>query len=211
MNSLAVIGICVAVAVIAAAAAGIFIFIRSRRKHDEGTGTGTAVSTSPSGLSDTPGDAGTESEPAAGPAPSEAGFPSAVEDHATAETSVGSSAGSETGGKRDEPESKQSRLVRLRARLAKTSNPFGRALFTILSQDTLTKSDWDDVEDTLMSVLKPASSWSMGSALMPASRGRKTLRQSMRCFAPSCWKWSIPALTVPSLLNGTATQAGRLQ
>ena len=150
MNSLAVIGICVAVAVIAAAAAGIFIFIRSRRKHDEGTGTGTAVSTSPSGLSDTPGDAGTESEPAAGPAPSEAGFPSAVEDHATAETSVGSSAGSETGGKRDEPESKQSRLVRLRARLAKTSNPFGRALFTILSQDTLTKSDWDDVEDTLI-------------------------------------------------------------
>ncbi len=84
MNSLAVIGICVAVAVIAAAAAGIFIFIRSRRKHDEGTGTGTAVSTSPSGLSDTSGDAGTESEPAAGPAPSEAGVPSAEGSHAPA-------------------------------------------------------------------------------------------------------------------------------
>ena len=54
MNSLAVIGICVAVAVIAAAAAGIFIFIRSRRKHDEGTGTGTTVSTAPSELSDMP-------------------------------------------------------------------------------------------------------------------------------------------------------------
>ena len=213
MNSLAVIGICVAVAVIAAAAAGIFIFIRSRRKHDEGTGTGTAVSTSPSGLSDTPGDAGTESEPAAGPAPSEAGFPSAVEDHATAETSVGSSAGSETGGKRDEPESKQSRLVRLRARLAKTSNPFGRALFTILSQDTLTKSDWDDVEDTLIlaDVGAETSEQLVNELRTDASRGRKTLRQSMRCSAPSCWKWSIPALTVPSLLNGTATQTGRRQ
>ena len=76
MNSLAVIGICVAVAVIAAAAAGIFIFIRSRRKHDEGTGTGTTVSTAPSELSDMPGGADTGGQPAAGPAPSETGSPS---------------------------------------------------------------------------------------------------------------------------------------
>jgi fused signal recognition particle receptor len=48
------------------------------------------------------------------------------------------------------PESAGSRITRLRARLAKSSNPFGRALFNILAKDHLAESDWEDVEDTLL-------------------------------------------------------------
>ncbi|MFT8704900.1 signal recognition particle-docking protein FtsY [Bifidobacterium aquikefiricola] len=48
------------------------------------------------------------------------------------------------------PESSTSRLIRLRARLSHSANPFGKALFTILSKNHLTDSDWEDVEDTLL-------------------------------------------------------------
>ncbi len=48
------------------------------------------------------------------------------------------------------PESSASRLVRLKAKLAKSSNAFGRALFSILAKDQLAESDWEDVEDTLL-------------------------------------------------------------
>ncbi|RBP98791.1 signal recognition particle-docking protein FtsY [Bifidobacterium xylocopae] len=50
----------------------------------------------------------------------------------------------------EEPESSSSRMTRLRAKLAKSPNPFGKALFTILSKDHLSESDWEDVEDTLL-------------------------------------------------------------
>ncbi|MCI1219773.1 MAG: signal recognition particle-docking protein FtsY [Bifidobacterium sp.] len=48
------------------------------------------------------------------------------------------------------PESAGSRITRLKARLAKSSNPFGRALFNILAKDHLSEADWEDVEDTLL-------------------------------------------------------------
>lgn len=48
------------------------------------------------------------------------------------------------------PESAGSRIVRLKAKLAKSSNPFGRALFNILAKDHLSETDWEDVEDTLL-------------------------------------------------------------
>ncbi|PJM75343.1 signal recognition particle-docking protein FtsY [Bifidobacterium simiarum] len=48
------------------------------------------------------------------------------------------------------PESTASRLVRLKARLANSANPFGKALFNILAQDNISESDWEDVEDTLL-------------------------------------------------------------
>jgi fused signal recognition particle receptor len=43
-----------------------------------------------------------------------------------------------------------SRLVRLRSRLSGSGNPFGKALFSILSRDNLSEADWEDVEDTLL-------------------------------------------------------------
>lgn len=62
----------------------------------------------------------------------------------------------ESGGRSSEPEaeagkpeSSQSRLVRLRSRLA-GSGRFGRSLFMILSRDNLGEEDWEDVEDTLL-------------------------------------------------------------
>jgi fused signal recognition particle receptor len=48
------------------------------------------------------------------------------------------------------PEKSASRLVRLRSRLAHSRNPFGATLLRILSRDTLSEEDWEDVEDTLL-------------------------------------------------------------
>ncbi|PLS27783.1 cell division protein FtsY [Bifidobacterium parmae] len=48
------------------------------------------------------------------------------------------------------PESVGGRLARLKAKLAKSNNPFGKALFNILAKDNLSESDWEDVEDTLL-------------------------------------------------------------
>lgn len=50
----------------------------------------------------------------------------------------------------EKPESSASRLVRLRSRLAGSGNPFGKALFSILSRDNLDEADWQSVEDTLL-------------------------------------------------------------
>ena len=47
------------------------------------------------------------------------------------------------------PESATSRMTRLKARLANSANPFGKALFNILAKDHLSEADWEDVEDTL--------------------------------------------------------------
>lgn len=48
------------------------------------------------------------------------------------------------------PESAGTRMQRLKARLSKSGNPFGKALFNILAKDQLSESDWEDVEDTLL-------------------------------------------------------------
>jgi fused signal recognition particle receptor len=50
----------------------------------------------------------------------------------------------------EHPESSASRVTRLKAKLSKSSNPFGKALFNILAKDNLSESDWEDVEDTLL-------------------------------------------------------------
>ncbi|KAB7790209.1 signal recognition particle-docking protein FtsY [Bifidobacterium leontopitheci] len=50
----------------------------------------------------------------------------------------------------DVPEKPLSRIQRLKAKLSKSSNPFGKALFAILTRDNLTEADWEDVEDTLL-------------------------------------------------------------
>lgn len=48
------------------------------------------------------------------------------------------------------PEAAGTRMQRLKARLSKSGNPFGKALFNILAKDQLSESDWEDVEDTLL-------------------------------------------------------------
>lgn len=42
------------------------------------------------------------------------------------------------------------RLRRLRERLARSGSPLGARLLTVLSRDTLTEDDWDELEETLL-------------------------------------------------------------
>lgn len=48
------------------------------------------------------------------------------------------------------PEAAGTRMQRLKARLSKSGDPFGKALFNILAKDQLSEADWEDVEDTLL-------------------------------------------------------------
>ncbi|MFI2347417.1 signal recognition particle-docking protein FtsY [Streptomyces sp. NPDC019443] len=48
------------------------------------------------------------------------------------------------------PEPTAGRLVRLRARLARSQNTLGKGLLTLLSRDNLDEETWEEIEDTLL-------------------------------------------------------------
>ncbi|MFJ9635960.1 signal recognition particle-docking protein FtsY [Streptomyces sp. NPDC101178] len=48
------------------------------------------------------------------------------------------------------PEPTEGRLVRLRARLARSQNSLGKGLLTLLSRDNLDEDTWEQIEDTLL-------------------------------------------------------------
>lgn len=50
----------------------------------------------------------------------------------------------------DVPEPTAGRLVRLRARLARSQNTLGKGLLTLLSRDNLDEDTWEEIEDTLL-------------------------------------------------------------
>ena len=50
----------------------------------------------------------------------------------------------------DTPESASSRMARLRGRLAKSNNVFGRGLLALLSRDHIDQDVWDEIEETLL-------------------------------------------------------------
>jgi fused signal recognition particle receptor len=50
----------------------------------------------------------------------------------------------------EEPEPTAGRLTRLRARLSKSQNVFGKGLLALLSRDKLDDDTWDEVEETLI-------------------------------------------------------------
>ncbi|WP_144791901.1 signal recognition particle-docking protein FtsY [Kocuria palustris] len=50
----------------------------------------------------------------------------------------------------DTPESAGSRMARLRGRLAKSNNVFGRGLLALLSRDDIDQDVWDEIEETLL-------------------------------------------------------------
>ena len=50
----------------------------------------------------------------------------------------------------ERPEPTAGRLVRLRARLARSQNVFGRGLLTLLSRDHLDEDAWEEIEDSLI-------------------------------------------------------------
>jgi len=51
----------------------------------------------------------------------------------------------------EQPEPTAGRLVRLRARLSRSQNLFGRGLLSVLSRDHLEEDDWEEIEDSLIS------------------------------------------------------------
>ncbi|HEX6870310.1 MAG TPA: signal recognition particle-docking protein FtsY [Micromonosporaceae bacterium] len=51
----------------------------------------------------------------------------------------------------EKPEPTAGRLVRLRARLARSQNVFGKGLLALLSRDRLDEETWEELEDTLIS------------------------------------------------------------
>lgn len=69
---------------------------------------------------------------------------------ATEPTLVGSAVTESATPAVETPEAAGTRMQRLKARLSKSGNPFGRALFNILAKDQLSEADWEDVEDTLL-------------------------------------------------------------
>ncbi|PJM72430.1 signal recognition particle-docking protein FtsY [Bifidobacterium primatium] len=85
-----------------------------------------------------------ESEPAAEPESEEE--PAAEPEPAEAEEKPAPAPKAEV----VKPEPAASRLTRLKSRLANSANPFGKALFAILTKDNLSEADWEDVEDTLL-------------------------------------------------------------
>ena len=50
----------------------------------------------------------------------------------------------------EKPEPTAGRLVRLRARLARSQNAFGRGLLAVLSRDHLDEDAWEEIEDSLI-------------------------------------------------------------
>lgn len=50
----------------------------------------------------------------------------------------------------DRPESVSSRMARLRGRLSKSNNLFGRGLLALLSRDRIDQDVWDEIEETLL-------------------------------------------------------------
>ena len=69
---------------------------------------------------------------------------------ATEPTPVGSAVTESETPAVETPEAAGTRMQRLKARLSKSGNPFGKALFNILAKDQLSEADWEDVEDTLL-------------------------------------------------------------
>lgn len=69
---------------------------------------------------------------------------------ATEPTPVGSAVTESATPAVETPEAAGNRMQRLKARLSKSGNPFGKALFNILAKDQLSEADWEDVEDTLL-------------------------------------------------------------
>lgn len=100
------------------------------------------VTASPTGEPTAPAASVSSAAPASEPKPAPASEPIAAK--------VTESPAAPAQPKSETPESIGSRLTRLKAKLAKSDNPFGKVLFNILTKDNLSEADWEDVEDTLL-------------------------------------------------------------
>jgi len=106
----------------------------------------------------------------------------------------------------ERPEPKQSRLARLRRRLAGSGNALSRGLLTLLSRDRIDEETWEDFEDTLLT-----SDLGVG----PTTELVETLRTRYRVEgvsdatqARTILREELIKLVDPSLDRSLATQRG---
>ncbi|MBL0886450.1 signal recognition particle-docking protein FtsY [Myceligenerans indicum] len=135
----------IAALVVAASGGGLIGWLRARTKRSGGTG-GTETLEKPE---TTAGKATSEAEEAGGPAsgtvvirePGDAGAVAEAPpepEEALREPAV------------ETPAPVAGRLVRLRDRLARSGSPLGARLLEVLSRDSLTEDDWDELEEDLL-------------------------------------------------------------
>ncbi|MCI1634997.1 signal recognition particle-docking protein FtsY [Bifidobacterium sp.] len=159
MDTKLIVGIIVAAVIILAIVVAVITVKRVRRRHDFGSAE------APNPPLQSSGSAGAEHTDVSDPGPrlepvsAQILDPTAAVDLASShdsasatntDNSLAQMASPAARQKTRKPESSASRLVRLRSRLSKSANPFGKVLFTILTKDNLTESDWEEVEDTLL-------------------------------------------------------------
>ena len=132
--------ICIIAVIVAAVVVFAVVHNRKNSSSDSASATTVPIASTASGEGGESGAKSAAPESAEGTSPT-VGVPSPAAD-ATSLNATSPSA--------ETPESSASRLVRLRSRLAGSGNPFGKALFSILSRDNLSEADWEDVEDTLL-------------------------------------------------------------
>lgn len=150
MNPMLIIAAVVLVAVVVSAV--VMLIIRARKNHNAQAGSNAGSESPKNGETGSPNGAVDGRDNAGTSGAVEDAEPSAIASGASvSDDSVESPAAAEAvPTDREIPEPKTSRTVRLKEKLSKSSNPFGRVLFNILAKDQLTESDWEDVEDTLL-------------------------------------------------------------
>lgn len=149
MDTNIIIGIVVAAIIVVAIVAGV-LFARSRKGTSESS-QAASESLPPSAAPTPPSsEGGRESAPSDEGAVGEADWGRDTQSETPAAEQQVAQSASASKSALETPESTGSRLTRLKARLSKSANPFGKALFNILAKDNLSEDDWQDVEDTLL-------------------------------------------------------------
>ncbi|MCY0905496.1 signal recognition particle-docking protein FtsY [Arthrobacter sp. H14-L1] len=133
--------------VIALAVIGLLIpvFLKGRRNKDIYTSTRDANDPPATGAG---GSTALQDRP---DAPASAGTAASSEAPVASDTELlDDLAGLETLPAVETPAAVEGRLVRLRARLARSNNALGKGLLALLSRDTIDENVWDEIEETLL-------------------------------------------------------------
>ena len=138
--------------VLVLAVVGILVAVRKCRSQGDSTRPGRAEEpdASPAASSGDQAAGSASHASSASPNPDASAGSGSVDSKASSQSSSVEQAASSAQEELAHPEASASRMTRLKARLAKSPNPFGKALFAILTKDHLSESDWEDVEDTLL-------------------------------------------------------------
>jgi fused signal recognition particle receptor len=136
-----VVAIAIVVVLIAAAAMLVVPRRRAHRSSDLARAGRTGDTVAGSGTATLDGPVGTDAVPVVT-------VPTA--DEVAADVAIGIPAPAPVPAEIERPEPTAGRLVRLRARLARSQNALGRGLLTLLSRDRLDEDAWEAVEDTLI-------------------------------------------------------------